>query len=518
MERNKVTNNELKGIDLQKAVSAIMNRLWLVALISVVCAVISFVFTFLFITPKYESAALFYVNNNAFSLGDASLSISSGDLSTSRGLVDSYIVILNSRESIDEVIKYAGVDRTYLEVKDMIHAASVNGTEIFEIVVTSTDPNEAELIANAIAAILPERIAGIIEGTSARIVDHAVVPSSPSSPSYTVNMIVGFMIGFVLAVGVILMREMFDIAVRSDEDIADICDHPVLATVPDLTAASKAGYEYRYERESSKSKKNPPKRAALFGKNISFTAAEAYKLLRTKLQFSFSDDSNCRVIGVSSSLSGEGKSLTSVNLAYTMAQLGKKVILIDCDMRRPTLADKLKIAKQPGLSSYLTNQSQLEELIQNCGFLKDETVFDAITAGQNPPNPVELLSSARMEKLLQLLKSNYDYIILDLPPVCEVSDAVAVAKKTDGILLVVRQNICDRNALTDTIQQFAFIDAKILGVVYNCVEETGGKGYYKKYYNGKYRKYGRGYYRSYYRRASREQSAANNHNDTMAED
>ena len=518
MERKIMANNEPRGVDLQKAVSAIMNKMWVVALVSVVCAVCSFVFTFIFITPKYESSAMFYVNNNSLSIGDASLSISSGDLSTSRGLVDSYIVILNSRESINEVIEYAGVNRSYPEVKSMLQAASVNGTEIFKVVVTSTDPNEAELIANAIAAVLPERIAGIIEGTSARIVDHAVVPSSPSSPSYTVNMIVGFMIGFVLAVGVILMREMFDIAVRSDEDIADICDYPVLATVPDLTAASKAGYEYRYERESSKSKKNPPKRAALFGKNISFTAAEAYKLLRTKLQFSFSDDSNCRVIGVSSSLSGEGKSLTSVNLAYTMAQLGKKVILIDCDMRRPTLADKLKIAKQPGLSSYLTNQSQLEELIQNCGFLKDETVFDAITAGQNPPNPVELLSSARMEKLLQLLKSNYDYIILDLPPVCEVSDAVAVAKKTDGILLVVRQNICDRNALTDTIQQFAFIDAKILGVVYNCVEETGGKGYYKKYYNGKYRKYGRGYYRSYYRRASREQPAANNHNDTMAED
>ena len=136
MERKKVADNEFRGIDLQKAVSAIVNRMWLVALISVLCALCSFVFTLLFVTPKYESSALFYVNNNAFSLGDASLSISSGDLSTSRGLVDSYIVILNSRESINEVIEYTGVDRTYLEVKDMLHAASVNGTEIFEVVVT----------------------------------------------------------------------------------------------------------------------------------------------------------------------------------------------------------------------------------------------------------------------------------------------------------------------------------------------------------------------------------------------
>ncbi len=515
MQRNQMRINEAQGVDLQKALAAIMQRMWFVALASVVCAVISFLVTFFFVTPKYESSALFYVNNNAFSLGDASLSIDSGDISASKSLVNSYIVILNSRESIDEVIRYAEVDRTYLEIKEMIHAASVNGTEIFEVVVTSSDPREAELIANAIAATLPDRIAGIIEGTSAKIVDHAVVPSAPSSPSYTVNLIVGFLIGLVLSVGCILLREMFDVMIRSDEDIAEVCELPILASVPDLLTASKGGYDYRYDKLEAKGKKAPVRRkTALFGKNISFTAAEAYKLLRTKLQFSFSDDSNCRVIGVSSSLSGEGKSLTSVNLAYTMAQLGMKVVLVDCDMRRPTLAEKLKIAKQPGLSSYLTNQVQLDELIQVCGFAKDETTFHAITAGQNPPNPVELLSSARMEQLLGVLKSNYDYIILDLPPVAEVSDAVAVAKKTDGILLVVRQNVCDRNVLSDTVQQFAFIDAKLLGVVYNCVEETGGKGYYKKYYKGRYSKYDR----SYYRRAPMDQPVVKETVDTPDED
>lgn len=512
MQRNQLITYETQGVDLQKAVSAIVNRMWFVALVSLVCAVFSFLVTFFFVSPKYESSALFYVNNNSFSLGDASLSIDSGDISASKSLVNSYIVILNSRESISEVIEYAGVDRTYPELKKMLHAASVNGTEIFEVVVTSTDPKEAELIANAVAAVLPDRIAGIIEGTSAKIVDHAVVPSEPSSPSYTVNLIVGFLIGLVFSVGAIVMREMFDTMIRSDEDIMEVSQLPVLANVPDLMSASRNGYEYRYGRsKETRVKKNPSKRAALFGKNISFTAAEAYKLLRTKLQFSFADDRSCRVIGVSSSLSGEGKSLTSVNLAYTMAQLGMKVILIDCDMRRPTLAEKLKLAKQPGLSSFLTGQAQLDELIQTSAFAKDETAFHAITAGQNPPNPVELLSSARMENLLEVLKSNYDYIILDLPPVGEVSDAVAVAKRTDGILLVVRQNVCDRNALSDTVQQFEFIDAKLLGVVYNCVEESGGKGYYKKYHKGRYSQYGRGYYR-------REQNSGREAADTTAED
>ena len=474
-------------IDLGKLLRALLSKAWLIALTAVVGEVITFFATFLFVTPQYQSTAMFYVNNNSLSVGDASFSISSGDLVTSRNLVDSYIVILNTRETLDEVIAHTGGTYSYREVKNMISASAVNETEIFKVTVTNPDPQEAQKIANAIAQVLPGRIGTIIKGTTAEVVDSATVPTQPSSPSYTKNIVLGFMLGFLLTVGVIAVREIFDTAIRSDEDIMDVCQHPVLATVPDLTAASKTGYEYRYERESSKSKKNPSKRTAFFGKNISFTAAEAYKLLRTKLQFSFSDERNCRVIGISSSLSGEGKSLTSINLAYTLAQLGKKVVLIDCDMRRPTLAEKIKLAKHPGLSNYLTGQAKLEEIIQKSNFLKDDTTFDAVTAGQNPPNPVELLSSARMESLLNTLKGNYDYIIMDLPPVGEVSDAVAAAKNTDGILLVVRQNTCDRNALIDTVKQFEFIDAKILGIVYNCVEESGGKGYYKKYYRGKYR-------------------------------
>lgn len=519
MNEKQLLNQEPQGVDLQRAIAAMIRKMWLIVLSAVLSAVLTFVGTYFLITPKYESSALFYVNNNSFSLGDASLSIDSGDISASKSLVNSYIVILNTRESINEVIAYAGVDRTYGEIKEMISAASVNGTEIFEVVVTSPDPHEAEQIANAIAQVLPSRIGGIIEGTSAKIVDHAVVAAAPSSPNYTVNMIVGFLIGCVLAVGIILMQEMFDTMIRSDEDIAEVCEHPVLATVPDLTASGKGGYEYTYGRDDVKTKKNNiSKKNALFGKNISFSAAEAYKLLRTKLQFSFSDDSDCRVIGVSSSLSGEGKSLTSINLAYTLSQLNKKVILIDCDMRRPTLAEKLKIGKMPGLSSYLTGQSKLMELVQNCGFSKEENAFHVISAGQNPPNPVELLSSARMQKMLEILKNAYDYVILDLPPVGEVSDAMAVAKQTDGILLVVRQNACDRNALSDTVHQFEFIDAKILGVVFNCVHEPGGKGYYKKYYKGRYRKYGKHYYRGYYRHVANEQPVVNDALDKIIEE
>ena len=398
---------------------------------------------------------------------------------------------------------------SYSKLRDMITAEPVESTEIFQVVVTSSNPAEAEKLANAISYILPQRIDSIIDGTSARIVDAAVLPTRPSSPNYVNSTILGFLAGLIVMLLVVILQEVFDITIRFEEEVTQVCNHPVLAAVPDMGAPSKGSYYYygygshKKRNDTKHTTNNHGAAPALFGGNISFAASEAYKLLRTKLQFSFVDESKSRVIGFSSALSGEGKSLTAVNLAYTLSQLDKKVILIDCDMRRPTLAEKLSIRKLPGLSGYLTGQHKLEEIIQDCNLKKEEDAFQVIAAGQNPPNPVELLSSARMTKFLQLLRQKFDYIILDLPPVGEVSDAMAVAKETDGMLLVVRQNYCDRQVLKEAARQFEFINARILGVVYNCASEnTGryGKGYYKRYY--------RKYYRSYYHRSHRRYEGA----------
>jgi capsular polysaccharide biosynthesis protein len=133
MNEKEFQKNEEIEIDLGRVLQAVMSKAWLVTVVSVLCAVLTFAGTFLFITPKYESAAMFYVNNNSFSLGDASLSISSGDLTTSRNLVDSYLVILNTRETLNDVIDYAGAGRSYSELKKMITSQSVNETEIFDL-------------------------------------------------------------------------------------------------------------------------------------------------------------------------------------------------------------------------------------------------------------------------------------------------------------------------------------------------------------------------------------------------
>jgi capsular exopolysaccharide synthesis family protein len=495
--------NDGMEIDLKRLMDAVLGKAWLIGIVSLLMAVLTFVGTFLFVTPLYQSAAMFYVNNSDISVGNTTLSLTSSDISASRGLVDTYIVILGTRETLLDVIDYAEADLSYTKLKNMIQAEAVDDTEVFRVTITSPDPAQAEQLANAVAYILPKRISNIIEGTSAKVVDAAVIASRPSSPNYTKNTMLGFVLGLIIMATIVVVLELLDVTIRAEEDITHDCQHPILASVPDMVASGKGAPQYGYGRGTRKGESTEnaaqERPVALYGSQIGFAASESYKLLRTKLQFSFTEDKGCRVIGITSAMVGEGKSLTSINLAYSLAELGKRVILLDADMRRPTLAEKLGLNKKPGLSSCLTGQGDLNNLIQRCNVSGDEKTFCVITAGQNPPNPAELLSSNKMNLVLDTLRKHYDYVIVDLPPVKEVSDSLAVADKLDGMLLVVRQNCCNRVDLGNTVRQLAFVNAKVLGIVFNGVSETV-KGYGRKYYN----RYDRGY-GYYYHRTSKQE-------------
>lgn len=187
----------------------------------------------------------------------------------------------------------------------------------------------------------------------------------------------------------------------------------------------------------------------VLGPNMHFAAAEAYKLLRTNLSFSYTEDSGCKIIGITSSMKGEGKSTTSVNLAYTMAQVGKKILLIEADLRLPTLAKRLPVKAQPGLTNLLVGQCTGNDVLQKSGLIPTLWV---VTAGNVPPNPAELLGSKPMEETIKRLSEFFDMIIVDLPPVTAVTDAAIVSKLVDGIVMVVRQNVCDRASLDESIR------------------------------------------------------------------
>ena len=233
------------------------------------------------------------------------------------------------------------------------------------------------------------------------------------------------------------------------------------------------------------------KKTMLLSDRSAFSVKEAYKTLRTNVMFSLpGKDSKC--IGVVSPERGDGKSSVSINLAISFAQINKKVIIVDCDLRLPTIASKLGIEAKPGLSNFLSgNQDSEQPLIRR----SSEYGIDIMTAGDIPPDPTALITSRQMDAFIELLKKYYDYIILDFPPATIVSDAASVSRIVDGYLIVIRHNSSDFSKINETLRQMDFADAKILGFVYN------GKDEQKKYYkNGKYSKY---YYNSYYYKKSK---------------
>ena len=224
------------------------------------------------------------------------------------------------------------------------------------------------------------------------------------------------------------------------------------------------------------------------GGNLSFAASEAYKLLRTNLLFSLPDNNKCRVVGITSSIQGEGKSTTAINLAYTIAETNKKVLLLEADLRRPSIARRLGINSTPGISNFLAGFNEFNEVLQSA-LLNNLKI---ITAGDIPPNPTELLDSSAMAQTVEKLAEVFDFIIIDLPPINLVSDALVAGKYVDGIVFIVRQNYNSRQSLDDAINQFKFINTKLLGFVMTGSEVK--KKNYKKYGNKYgYYKHGQGY-------------------------
>ena len=237
-------------IDLWKIIEGLLKRVWVIVLSMLACGAIAFSCAAFIITPLYSSQILFYVNNNSISMGSASFSISSSDISAAKSLVNTYMVILKTRTTLNEVISVGGIDRTYGELVGMIEADQVSNTEIFSVTITSDDPKEAEHIANTIGRVLPDKIANVVDGSSVRIVDYAVVPGAKKSPSISKYTMVGMLAGLVISCGVIIIIELLDDRIHTEEYlIRNYGDIPLLSVIPDmLDYKDNKGYYYNYNR------------------------------------------------------------------------------------------------------------------------------------------------------------------------------------------------------------------------------------------------------------------------------
>ncbi len=252
-----------------------------------------------------------------------------------------------------------------------------------------------------------------------------------------------------------------------------------------------------------KNKKTSPMNAAdshkTLHKHLEFTASEQYRLLRTNMQFTIPEGEKCPVIGITSSTRGEGKSTTAVNLSYVIAERGKKVLLIDGDLRIPSVAKKMGIDSSPGLTDLLLNGqiniSELQSPYQENWYI--------MPSGDIPPNPSELLGSGRMRRALEKLREQFEYIIIDLPPVNLVSDAMSISGYITGMILVIRENYATKKDVESCIRQIKLSNVNVLGCVMN--ESDDGSGSYRRYGKYKNNKYYKDY-RSHYYESSETQN------------
>ena len=230
---------------------------------------------------------------------------------------------------------------------------------------------------------------------------------------------------------------------------------------------------------------NPNDEMTVLTEQSPWAIQEAYKVLRTNILFSLPGEGH-RVIAVTSAFSSDGKTTNAVNMAIAMGKLDKRVLLIDCDMRKPSVGNMLGIHAIPGLSETLAGLNKLEDVIQH----DEEVDIDVITAGSIPPDPTLLLQGGAMSGLLEKVREEYDYVILDFPPVTTVTDAVLLADSVDGYLIVVRHRRTDYRAVVDTVDQLQFAKAAIIGFIYNDYSLENKK---YSYGYGKYRSRGYGY-------------------------
>lgn len=244
-------------IDLLELARELWKNILAIALVAVLVGSGAFAYTAFMVSPQYQATAAMYVNNSSFNIGETSFSVSTGELSASSYLVSVYIYILKSRTTMEEVIREADLPYSPSTLSDMISAKDVSGTAAFEVTVTSKSPSEAELIANTIAKVLPERISEIVDGTSVRIVDYAIIPAHRSGPDLMRNTVAGILAGGVLSAGVVVLLYLLSnrspALVQTAEELREMySDIRILAQIPDMRGSSGKGYYSSYYSSGKK--------------------------------------------------------------------------------------------------------------------------------------------------------------------------------------------------------------------------------------------------------------------------
>ncbi|WP_022869705.1 polysaccharide biosynthesis tyrosine autokinase [Yaniella halotolerans] len=408
-------------------------------------------------TPQYEAQAKLYVSVRSDS--QASGDLLQGSNFARQNMV-TFVELATTTRVLEPVADQLALGISTTQLAEKIDVSAPDDSTMMHVAVIDENPVQAAEIANEVGAQTRNLVEEDLEPAqdsasspvSIRMVEPAEVPSVPVSPRPQLNLIMGVLLGLALGVGLAILRTFLDTRIRSTEDIARITEAPVLGRIAHDPKAHRKPLIVHLDPRSPR--------------------AEAFRTLRTNIKF-LAVGEGPKTFVVSSAGPAEGKTTTSINLALALAETGLRVALVDCDLRRPQVADYMGIEGSVGVTDILIGHAELSDVLQRWG----RTKLDVLPSGQLPPNPSELLGSEAMDQILTQLEQSTDVIILDAPPVLLVTDAVVIGAKTQGVIFVAAAGTTKKPALEAAIDSLDVAGVPLRGLVATMLPTKGAEAH-----------------------------------------
>ena len=444
----------MEEIDIKEFFKYLLKHLLLVILIPVVLVGLVVVYDTTVKTPMYSTySTLVLVAGSSTDTTNATMN--NNDVTLNQKLVATYREFIKSNLVLEQVINKLNLNMDVEELSKHVKVEAITDTVIIKITVENADPNTTQAITNSIASVFSKEVVDKFEIDNVAIIDTAAYPDQVSNNTLVRDVILAVAVGLVGTAGILFVIYYFDDTVKYHENLEFEADIPVIGKI------------FKTDKKTD----------LLVDKYPNDLSSEAIRTLRTNLRFS-GVDRKVRTIAITSTRAGEGKSFISTNLAQSFASTGKKVLLIDCDLRKGRLHRVFNLDNENGLSNYLIDEDNHITKYLNKTSINNLTV---ITRGICPPNPSELLNSKRNQNLIDKLKEVFDIIIFDCPPCNGLSDALIVGTIADDVLIVSSEHVTTKTALMNVKKSLENVNAHITGNVLNNIDlskEVYGKYYY----------------------------------------
>jgi capsular exopolysaccharide synthesis family protein len=452
----------LSNFHLEKIFWILKVKLKYIILISILFALGMGVYANYTSTSTYVAQISFYVYSNPDYITDPTVNINNSDLTQARNLVPSYMQILRSKTFLNKLQAETGLPYSVEYIRSNISATSVENTAVYIVSVYNPNPADAMNIANAIGDLAPNEITRIVKSGGIEVLDQAELPTEPYESTSVIKLVlIGGLGGFALSAVLFLLLGLLDTTVRKKDELNDRFPIPILGDVPQLLAPSK-------KKEIIK----------ILSLESPFALKESYNNIRANLLFTGRGE-KCPIYAVTSADVAEGKTLNTINLAVSYAQIDRKVLVIDADMRKSSMSAMLDIEQIDGLSEFLAGIVDIPRITE---YTYNVSI---ISTGKIPPNPAELLSSNRWSEFLNSCKNEYDAVFIDLPPAGIVSDALLLTKDVTAYILVVREKVTKYDREQKVVRQLETLGANICGFIYNGISMKS-QDYVYKYYGKEY--------------------------------